>query len=379
MKKIFIEQSLFHSIRSTKRHKRRKRKNAPVKKLRKDTFSQEKAIALLKVHGKPLRMPEVFCLDENCKETMRFIQNQRDLIFSDIKLLKKKATKKPHPLKQSWHYTDFTTAKKIGTSAALVLAADYDRFQILTKKKLYAIDFDQWEDTIKNTLDDLGFLKIFNIKNDNKIPITNKTKTLQFMSARNADDTVTPELIEGIKGFVDGLEDVSLLLLGDAISEAMTNVGHHAYPEDYKYTFQHINKWWTTASYNPEEKLLSVAFYDQGVSIPISLRNNHLSDIAKRLLQQLKGIAGFDNQSDAEMIDLAIQIGKTSTNRSERGKGLHDICSTLDQCAEGYIRILSRHGEYLYKKEQENSEGYGTLISHSNSIGGTLIEWGMKV
>jgi hypothetical protein len=42
----------------------------------------------------------------------------------------------------------------------------------------------------------------------------------------------------------------------------------------------------------------------------------------------------------------------------------------VDNSADGYLRIVSRRGEYVYHKGQQP-----IVHEHPTSVGGTLIEW----
>lgn len=42
----------------------------------------------------------------------------------------------------------------------------------------------------------------------------------------------------------------------------------------------------------------------------------------------------------------------------------------VNQCTEGYLRIMSRHGEVVFREN-----GQREIRNHDVSIGGTLIEW----
>ena len=98
------------------------------------------------------------------------------------------------------------------------------------------------------------------------------------------------------------------------LSEAMVNVGQHAYPLG---TVSPSSKyWWQSASFDRKNRTLTVMFYDQGIGIPKSLPSDGLLERFRHR---------FSSWPDSLKIKTAMKYGRSSTRRGERGKGLQDM------------------------------------------------------
>src|SRR5690606_2528751 len=112
--------------------------------------------------------------------------------------------------------------------------------------------------------------------------------------------------------------------LNGALGEAMENCVRCAYPDGASLTFRHIGRWWMTGALDRRERRMKVAIFDQGVSIPGSLKDwRYYESFSKRFLRML-GVAPDLSQPmfDGEVIRLAIEESATSTYMEKHGKGL---------------------------------------------------------
>lgn len=77
------------------------------------------------------------------------------------------------------------------------------------------------------------------------------------------------------------------------------------------------------------------------------------------------------------MIKIATTFGNSQVEAKHRGNGLPQMKSTIDICGEGSLLVVSRQGYYLYSVE--NGKASESFESLNSSIGGTLIEWTIKI
>jgi hypothetical protein len=91
------------------------------------------------------------------------------------------------------------------------------------------------------------------------------------------------------------------------------NIGHHACDS---ISTSVLRQWWLSTSYDKERNVLGVTFYDQGMGISATLRWH-------QAFAQIKHL--FYRMSDAEKIEAAMELGKTSTGLVKRGKGLRNL------------------------------------------------------
>ncbi|MOA34900.1 hypothetical protein D3C78_1563130 [compost metagenome] len=75
------------------------------------------------------------------------------------------------------------------------------------------------------------------------------------------------------------------------------------------------------------------------------------------------------------MIELAFTVGKTSTKKENRGKGLKDILKVVKEQKVGGLSIYSNHGVYAL----DNSSGTETSLDERGSINGTIVQWKIPI
>lgn len=157
------------------------------------------------------------------------------------------------------------------------------------------------------------------------------------------------------------------------LTEAITNVSHHAYPDSEGYSTEDKN-WYLTGSYNNETKELKIVFYDQGIGIPKSLP---ASEVWEKVLSVLSRLPVVERKRDEVLLKAAVELERTSTKESDRGKGLQDLLEFIRQRKNGYLSILSLKGLFKYSmsdgKEEIKTEHFDKPVS------GTLIIWSAEL
>lgn len=297
-----------------------------------------------------IECPEVFCLEENFDGVVDVLHRIR----SQSKRQRNERT-----------YIDLRQIRHLSPSAALVLAAELHRWNILRpKNRLRTIDAEEWDAKIRRLLEDMGFFELLHVRlpSANEAECEDETRYVRFRSDRKADGEAISRLrtedLEPIVGAIPRRQD-----LYAAVTEAMTNVVQHAYPEGGKPA--NSARWWLSASRNAATAQVSIMIYDQGAGIPETL--------PRRFGERLRGLALSDH---AQMIAAAHELMRTSTDEPHRGHGLErDIrgyLKVLDRPAT--YRVISLKGEYVYERKTDG-QGKPTLKPHSKPLNGTLIEW----
>jgi hypothetical protein len=166
------------------------------------------------------------------------------------------------------------------------------------------------------------------------------------------------------------MDMVSRKKLFRAVTEAMINVGQHAYPIENRYPTSIRGRWWLAGAVDQHADSLMVMFCDLGVSIPHTLPKLYASETIGACLSLLPGL----NPNDGELIRAGMTLGRSQTRETNRGKGLNDLRSFVDQSGSGELHIHSRYGSYCYRAlEKEQTENYDT------AIGGTFIRWNVPL
>lgn len=147
------------------------------------------------------------------------------------------------------------------------------------------------------------------------------------------------------------------------ITEALTNAVQHAYIAKRRdgTNLAGEKRWWLFSQ--QRDGFLTVVFCDLGIGIPESLPLQHSGFV--RILKSFS-----KNTSDVLAIRIATELGKTSTDEPNRGKGLPEILDAARKAEQGSCVIYSNKGQFGYGAG-------GNLIENQfpNSIFGTLIEW----
>jgi hypothetical protein len=157
--------------------------------------------------------------------------------------------------------------------------------------------------------------------------------------------------------------------LFEGLSEAITNVGQHAYRDEVDYRRK---QWWLSASYDEDERKLCVTFYDQGDGIPETLPRY-------RFFEAIKDV--FNSWTDSQKIEAATQIGRSASGLQERGKGLQNLVEFAKVHSVGKLSIYSLQGLYVqsYSNDGTNATQTSARKDFDISIGGTLIEWSVTL
>lgn len=302
---------------------------------------------------KDLALPPILSLTSAYDDTLAFLNEFRQCALQQRRVVR----------------LDFTTLEHISPAAGLVLVAELDRWRRRFGFKPRVIDVDRWDANIRRLLEEMGFFRVLEVNNPpSSMPEDVTSPDVTFIGFRSRKEAygedaraLRLELEEAVGAIVPNKGS-----LFRAVSEAMTNSLQHAYPPFMKNNARiEYRRWWMSGSYERSRKILRVLFFDQGVGIPATLPRNHKREHIHQILDRL-GLA----RGDAAMIQTAIEIGRSATQKPHRGKGLGEIQKLVDQFAEGRLRILSGRGEYIYV-----SHTGVTLVKHHAPLGGTLIQW----
>ena len=236
-------------------------------------------------------------------------------------------------------YVDFRPIRHLSPTAALALAAELDRWNsnlALLGGKLSTVDVEEWFPSVRRQLGDMGFFNLLNARYPKELQEEDghevDTRYVEFRSGLRVEGKVIEELREF---HLDPYVSVpNRRLLFAAVTEAMTNVVHHAYPRERR--VDGLKKWWLSASRNVTKKEVSILIYDQGLSIPKTLPRNFSERIREMLPDGL-------SSDDARMIQAAHELSRSATREWNRGHGLQrDIRRYASQIGQGAIYRVTR-------------------------------------
>jgi len=267
---------------------------------------------------------------------------------------------------------DFDNLKDISTSAALVLTAELSRWDDSVRRKLIP-NIDKWDCDILKKFTELGFFDLFKhnpVKDCNTVESCNYSglNLVRYIKGRCGDKSKTRTLKENISVLV-GEKVNNWTFLDSGLSEAITNVSHHAYPKGSGYLPKDKN-WYLSGSYNDVSKELKVVFYDQGDGIPKTLP---YSDVREKISGWFSMHPFVDKKKHEFLLKAAMGLDRTSTKESDRGKGLQDLLEFVKHRKNGYLLVLSLKG--LYKFSIKNGEEKIESRGFDCRLDGTLITW----
>ncbi|TAJ69143.1 MAG: hypothetical protein EPO51_24220 [Phenylobacterium sp.] len=261
---------------------------------------------------------------------------------------------------------DLADVEAIDLDAALVLVAEYHRGVADRPGYRPPIDDVGWPAWVRCLLEQLGFYELVKPSarsSDSLDDVAFDHRFVPFVTARDVQGVLVDGLIERLKAAA-GATPKRIATYG-ALLEAIKNVKNHAYPQDAEPQLPtRVEQWWGAGAYVPEERTLAFAMYDQGVGIPATLPKRPIWEAIRRLCPP--------EFNDADVIGGAIELGRTSTGKLERGNGLWTICSLVRELPGSHVRILSGRGELSFA-----SDGTYQKQLHAKPFCGTLIEWSL--
>lgn len=262
----------------------------------------------------------------------------------------------------------FDQLKQISSSAALLLTASLSRWDDNSRNAL-SPQVHRWSYGIYEKLLSLGFFDLFRKPFHQPAP-SGHSSTVQLVKyiKGNSCNKEYKRLKEQLHSII-GSSVSKWNFLHGGLDEAITNVGHHAYPSNCGVKNRNQN-WYLTGAYDKSTKELKVVFCDQGVGIPASLP---ASKLWEHVLSHLSLLPAAARQKHATLLKAAMEVDRTRTGESDRGKGLPDMKEFILQRGEGYLSLLSGFG--LYKLTVENGVEYVKSETLRFPIYGTLIIW----
>ncbi len=334
----------------------------------------------VQLRGEATPLPSVFCFDRNRDETLAFIEGlrRRTRDLDPLRPLPDRRQRRAGAV--ALHgYSKFETLKSISTSAALVLVAEFDRIQALKHVQMSAINLRQWDPNVRAFLANLGFLELLGVDREVAERQYSQSEDGVAIVKFQRGDTLDPEssgrLTDLLADMIERcgvVQDLTERNLYGALVEAMENAVRWAYPQFGTYAFEPLRCWWMTGAVDAPNRRLTVALYDQGVSIPATLPKWDQFPAFQTLFRRAFGrnFSLLGTIDDALALRTAVKVAKTSSGLTHHGKGLSVFKDVVDKGVSGHLRIMSRRGDYLYRKG-----GRPQLSSLPTDIGGTLVEW----
>lgn len=317
--------------------------------------------------------PSILSFSKNPKETLEFLEKFRSYVLKRSILSNRRGRSYVHGPR---FVVDFTAIREISIPFSVVIAAEFQRAQILRNSRLSLQKIRHWQPRVRQIFSELGIFDLLKIKKSEKIihkfdndPIDN-ISTTKLVSGLRADGKQIDELQSNFQNDMKFFTKRPTLF--DGLSEAVENAMAHAYPNDFKSSHPFAgHRWWGVSCLDLTTNTLRFFVFDQGAGIPFTLPKQGFKEELRALIGEFT--PGF-GVSDSKMLRAALEIGRTRTGASNRGLGLHRMSEVVTESPKSYLRILSGHGDIVYAAGEVQSER-----NYSLPLGGTLIEWSIPV
>ena len=260
---------------------------------------------------------------------------------------------------------DFKPVRSVTPAGALVLAAELDRWNKLPgSRRLRDVEVSKWDPEVRRLLGQMGFFELLKVDRFEK-PSDSSVEFVKFRTGNKVDGKAIDELRElELEPFVSV---PNKHLLYAAVTEAMTNVVHHAYGSS-RQPFSGPTNWWLSAARDTDKGEVVVVIYDQGLGIPTTL--------PKKFGEKLMDIVPEHMMAnDARIIQAAHSLSRSITKRDYRGYGLErDVRRYIkDFDGQGTYRVTSGRGQYTHESKRLGSQE--SVVAIERPLEGTLIEW----
>ena len=310
--------------------------------------------------------PKNFSFSEAPKECLDFVKNLRDATLKKAKFLMR-GRKRSRGL-----YVNLSAIEKISMPAAIVLAAELDRWRINSGIKLQTKDLDQWDEVVVKTLNQLGFFALLDVENTDFKDITN-INVLKLESNDRSDGAFVEKFLSEIEKHLNVTLPSSpgRTRNYEGLQEAIENSVSHAYQGSNSTEYPWVRQHWLTASKDEDNMTVKIFIYDQGIGIPKSIlqsKDNYNKNIISRVKSK------FSSPSDGQIIEAAFEIGKTSTGDKGRGHGMHTMLDLLRD-DKSYIRVISGTGDVTKYRNSQNKVEQRL----PSDLCGTLVEWSLSL
>lgn len=276
-------------------------------------------------------------------------------------------------------FIDFSNTKELTAAALLMLFATADSNR--SKTNIASIIWSKSK-SVNALLKQSNFHGMLAGKNDHK-PLKD-VRGLPVISGVGRDRA--EEILDFVKQRFYGskMDGNTEHLYGDAVTETVNNVGRHAYPD--KDALE--RKWWLLCDIINDN--LYLAIFDLGVGIPKTV-------VERRWFLRLAGemypdkcstemIGSVKHQQNAkliirysipdeELIHLSMKGDVTGTQKPQHGQGSKSIKALVSETVGGKLWVFSNKGLLTYETEDEPPK----LNKLPISIGGTLIQWNIKI
>ncbi|TBR07402.1 MAG: hypothetical protein EPO47_11245 [Rugosibacter sp.] len=301
-----------------------------------------------------LEVPKMLDLVSNYEETAEFVRDMRLAALRNHRNV----------------FLDFDNTERIHPTALLLLLAETHRCRLLHGHERVVGTYPK-NPALERLFVRTGFFNLLGVKSKTEVkPLSYPVEYIPFQSNNRLDTSMPRKIREELLGDKVVMHPKARSRLFRAITEAMINVGQHAYPAYSLKAHPVKGRWWMAGHVNKSKNELMFTFCDLGVGIPETLPKIYTWERIRFALSLLPGV----KPNDGEMIQAGMTLGRSRTREEHRGRGLNDLRSFIDIAGAGELYIFSRKGRYRYSVGGEEK-----VFNSEISMSGTLIKWSVPL
>ena len=298
-----------------------------------------------------IQIPSVLDMTKKEDETLELVRDIRKIVLRQKRSLR----------------LVFNGVQKIQPASLLLLLAEIHRCRLIHGQSKLTGTYPDKGSKLEKVFHSTGFFNLLGVKSRvKKEPKSFPVDYVEFISDIRPPQDLSKRFKIALFGEEIQLDILIRKQLVRAIGEAVVNVGQHAYPKNSYHDHPTKGRWWLSGHVNKKSAQLTIMFCDLGVGIPQTLPKRYPMEIIRSVLALLPGI----KPNDGEMIKAGMEIGRSQTMQSHRGKGLNDLRRIIDVAGEGELHIYSRKGCYRYSPGKMDE-----TRNLDRTVGGTLIIW----
>lgn len=315
-----------------------------------------------------LTMPEVFDFEVNYEQSARLIAVFRRALEHYVRI----------------RYIDFSKMRVASVACAVVFTCYADLWKHLCASVHPATN--TWHPGIRELFSQLGFFKAMHYKDETRIvnlsnsPYTFRELRGYFITneSRNLNQFAKdyPLIRADMESLVGGSLNEIAQSYYRSISEAVTNIYHHAYDKKKRSWF--FDKWWISIALDKATNELVVIVFDHGKGIPATAWSTKMFSGYMRFSKEIDEIFSLNRLTgdvQRRVLYLVFEQNASIARKQGRGHGCADIKSLLSNIKGGKLSVISLLAKYANNNYKGNRTVRGESKSLAVPLQGTLLEW----
>ena len=257
---------------------------------------------------------------------------------------------------------ELSSVRYMSLGAALMLVAEFDRWQRVLRMRLIAETLATWDRKIVEQLVSLGFFKLLGTHVPPPLKHSENPEWIPFVSGTETVGRAAKLLRVRLETLLHRQSGVGSDIY-IALVECMKNTFQHAYPDNGFPDAIHPavgRRWWMAGSVDVASQIIRVAFLDIGISIPKSLPFSWMWPYL-----QARSRTGGDEVLIAE----ALQYGRSRLAQHHRGKGFRNIRHATTLHPANKVTVVSGWGICI------DINGKVLAVGAKTPVHGTLVQW----